>query len=128
MEFDITLSTGTIQYILRVRLIEHGQGYEHYKVTPKNNPDKYLVIQNNRPLIRKKLKLKYKPLTWTIKEGTINNNRNFNQLIKKIEQVLDPPPPSKKKTESYIKNVSSSRKQKPQKGSTIGDRKKQNPG
>lgn len=123
MEFDITLSTGTIQYLLHVALIEKGPGFERFKVTPKNNPEKVLIIQNNRPLIRKKLQLKHKPLTWSIKEGSVNNNRNYEQLIKKIELVLDPPSEIIKKSEPYIKTNPSNRKQKFKVGTTLGTRK-----
>src|SRR5688572_25815004 len=96
MQFDVTISTGSINFLLHVEQIATGKGFERYKVTPKNNPDKYILIQNNRPLIRFKLGLKHKPLTWTVKEGEIHNEKYYQQLLRRIEEALEPPPQIKK--------------------------------
>lgn len=122
--FEITISTGTIKYQLCVSLVDADTTSERFKVFPKTNPDKFIIIQSNRPLLRNKYKLKHKPITWTIKEGEVKDNRNYQQLIKRLEQILEPPPP--KKAISSISGTSrtTSRKIWPKGGTTLGERNK----
>jgi hypothetical protein len=66
IEFDLTLTNGTIKFNLKVKLLERNSSFEKYLIHPKSNPDKVFIIQNNRPLIRNKYKLDHKPLSWTV--------------------------------------------------------------
>jgi hypothetical protein len=111
---------------MNVELIETGKGFERYRITPKGNPDRYIIIQNNKPLIRGKLGLKHKPLTWTLKEGEVKDQRNYEKMIKEIEKVLEPPAPKKKGSTlpDRIPSTKNERKLKGKEGGTLGDRNK----
>jgi hypothetical protein len=123
MQFEIIISTGSIKYLLHVERIAIGKGFERFKVHPKENPEKFIVIQNNRPLIRQRLHLKHKPLTWTLKEGEVKNEKYYQQLLQKINEVLEPPP-SLKPTGGYIGTTKpTNRKKRPPGNSTLGERK-----
>ena len=113
MQFDVTISTGSIKFLLHVEQIATGKGFERFKVTPKNNPDKFVIIQNNRPLIRTKLGLKHKPLTWTVKEGEIHNEKYYQQLLRRMEEVLEPQPVKKTEKGYFEQTSTSNRKKKP---------------
>jgi hypothetical protein len=87
---DFTLQQGFTNYRMTVELIYTGDTVERYKVHARNNPDKYIILQNNRPLLRKKYFLQTKKLTWKCTEGTINNVTALNEVIKIIEDWIEP--------------------------------------
>lgn len=89
--FPIIIKSGSRRYHLIVVQIYIGDTVERYKIMPKNNPDKYIVLENNRPLIRKKYLLKKKALTWKVKIGQPHNSYALNDLIAQIEHHIEPP-------------------------------------
>lgn len=74
-----------------VEQIYVGDTIERYKISARDNPDKYIVLENNRPLIRKKYLLKKKALTWKVRIGQPHNTSVLNDLIAEIERHIDPP-------------------------------------
>jgi hypothetical protein len=121
MQFHLSISNGTLTYHLHIEKISSCTSFETFKVTPKQNPDKYIIIQNNRPLLRIKYKLKTKPLNWVLLEGTVNNQRNYEKLIKSIEEILEPKE-VKSKPLFFQPHHPSNRKKRPKGGTTLGDR------
>jgi hypothetical protein len=53
--------------------IEKGKEFEKFRICARNRPYKYIVLQNNRPLIRPKLNLKTKRYSWKVTEGNITS-------------------------------------------------------
>jgi hypothetical protein len=79
MIFPIELKTGSRIF----------QTIEKFTLWPKDNPYKTVVLQNNRPLIRKKLKLKTKPYSWKVVSGNIKDQRALDETIARIEKYID---------------------------------------
>lgn len=74
-----------------VEQIYIGESIERYKIMARDNPDKYIVLENNRPLLRKKYLLKKKALSWKVKIGSPTNTYALNDLISQIEYHIEPP-------------------------------------
>ncbi len=89
MQFPILVKTGTIRYHLICRLWYADKVKEQYRVHPKENPEKYYLIQNNRPFIRGK-GLKQRRIDWKLLEGTISNKYIFDQIINLIQERIEP--------------------------------------
>jgi hypothetical protein len=89
MIFPIQLKLGSRIYYMWCELTETGQTFEKFTVWPKDNPHKTIVLQNNRPLIRKKLRLKTKPYSWKVISGIISDQRALDETIALIEEYID---------------------------------------
>jgi hypothetical protein len=89
--FPIIIKSGSRRYHLIVEQVYIGDTVERYKVMAKDNQDKYIVLENNRPLIRKKYLLKKKALSWKVKIGSPNNVFALEEVIRQIEYNIDPP-------------------------------------
>jgi hypothetical protein len=89
MIFPIQLKLGSRIYYMWCELTETGQTFEKFTVWPKDNPHKTIVLQNNRPLIRKKLRLKTKPYSWKVLSGNIRDQRALDETIALIEGYID---------------------------------------
>lgn len=70
-------------------LTETGQTFEKFTIWARDNPYKTIVLQNNRPLIRRKLKLKNKPYNWKVISGNIRDQRALDDTIALIEKHLE---------------------------------------
>jgi hypothetical protein len=55
---EIIIQQNYKNYHLKVDLILSDQRKEQYKVYPPKDPDKYFIIENNKPLIRGLYRLK----------------------------------------------------------------------
>lgn len=89
MIFPVVLKNGSRNFHMYCELTETDQTFERYTIWPKDNPYKTLVIQNNRPLIRKKLKLKTKPYSWKVVSGEVKDQRALDDTIAIIEQYIE---------------------------------------
>ena len=87
---DFYLQNGYKIYFLTCEKVYEGESVERYKVFSKKNPSHYIILQNNRPLLRKKLLLQTKRLTWKVTEGEITNISAVNEVIKIIEDWIQP--------------------------------------
>lgn len=91
MIFPLRLRLGSFYYSMICELIYEGESVERFKIWAKNNPDKFIVLQNNRPLIRKKYLLKTKRITWKVIQGSVTNIKALEDVIAMIEYKIDPP-------------------------------------
>ena len=89
MIFPINLKFGSRVYRMGCERIEKGKEFEKFRLYPRNNPHKSVVLQNNRPLVREKLNLKNKRYTWKVIEGEIKNQNALDKTIEVIEWYLE---------------------------------------
>jgi hypothetical protein len=89
MIFPVVLKNGSRIFHMYCELTETGQTFEKFTIWPKDNPYKRIVIQNNRPLIRKKLKLKTKRYSWKVVSGEVKDQQALDDTIAIIEQYLE---------------------------------------
>lgn len=87
---DFFLKNGYKTYRMTVELVSEDASFERYKIIAKNNPGKFIILQNNRPLIRGK-NLKHKRLNWMVVEGEITNRTALEEVIKILEFWIEPP-------------------------------------
>lgn len=90
MNFSVIISTGNIPHELQVQFLDRGLVFEKFKVFATSNPNKFIILQNNKPLIRDIYKLQQGQFTWTVVSGNTKNERNFKQIVRKIEEFLEP--------------------------------------
>jgi hypothetical protein len=95
---DFSLKQGSRNYKMTVELIHTGDSIERYKVQARDNPAKYIILENNRPLIRKRYLLQTKKLVWKVKEGNVGNITALNEVIRIIEDWIEP------KQRGYVNN------------------------
>ena len=87
--FTIELKSGSRRYHMGVERTWVGDTKEEYTVSPIHNPRKSVKLENNRPLLRNKLKLKDKRIQWKVVEGQINNVYALEEVCRLIEQYVD---------------------------------------
>ena len=87
---DFSLKQGSRFYKMTVEIIQKNESIELYKVYARGNTSNYIILQNNRPMIRERYKLKTKSLTWKVIEGEIKNRRALNEVIKILEFWIEP--------------------------------------
>jgi hypothetical protein len=87
---DFSLKNGSRTYRMAVELVAEDAVMERYKVHARANPTKFIILQNNRPLIRGK-NLKHKRIAWKVLEGEIKNRTAYDELIKILEFWIEPP-------------------------------------
>jgi hypothetical protein len=68
---------------------ETGQAFDKFTLWPKDNLYKILVLQKNRPLIRKKPRLKTKTYIWKVNLGNQTPARALDETIALIEKYID---------------------------------------
>ena len=61
----------SIRYHLICQLWHADKQKEQFRISPKNNPALFFLVQNNRPLIRAK-GLKHRRINWKLVEGTLS--------------------------------------------------------
>ena len=66
---------------------------EEYSIRSLTNGHLDIKIQNNRPYLRDKLKLKNKRLTWKLIKGAVTNVTALNDVIRMIEEKIEKEPP-----------------------------------
>ena len=62
---------------------------EQYKIWSQRKPEKFIIVQNDRPLIRDKYGLKTKKINWRVIEGRITNQKTLKDVIEMIEASYD---------------------------------------
>ena len=65
------------------------EAIEQYKIWSQKKPDKFIIIQNDRPLIRKKYNLKTKKINWKVIQGRITNQKSLKDVIEMIESAIE---------------------------------------
>ena len=92
MVFPISLKQGSRVFHMYCERIEQGHSFEKFMIWPRDNPRKWIVLQNNRPLVRNKHNLKSKRYSWKIIEGEIKNQSAFEETTAIIEKYLEDHP------------------------------------
>lgn len=92
---EIFVKQGSRVFRLTWEIVHQDKRCRRYKVWPTNNPDKYIVVENNEPLIRGQLKLKHRRIDWKQVEGRDISNGSLEMIIK---EITDPTPQFTKPT------------------------------
>lgn len=117
---EIIINQGFKIFHLQVQLIHSDQRCERYKVFPPQDPDKYFIIENNKPLIRGVYKLKKRRIDWKKIEGQNISPKTLEEIYRKIES-----PEKKQKPFVIPPPLNPDRKiRKDTSGYTLGDRMK----
>jgi hypothetical protein len=108
MSFSIAIKQGSRLFHLLAEQIFVNARVQRYKIWPVEDPKKYLILENNKPLIRNKLKLKNRKIDWTVIEhtGPKISKGTVQQFVNAIiahyappeQQVELSPIPARKKT------------------------------
>lgn len=85
---EIIIQQGFKRFHLTWQLIHKDEVCERYKITPVANPEKNLILENNRPLIRGRYKLKKRKIDWKVIEGPNMGPKTVQQIISAIESPL----------------------------------------
>jgi hypothetical protein len=64
---------------------------ERFKISAMTNPDKFIILENDRPLIRDQYRLRHKRLHWTVKAGSVRNQFMLSRVTELIEEHLEQP-------------------------------------
>jgi hypothetical protein len=114
---EIIILQGYKRFHLQWEQIHQDQRSKRFKVYPVADPDKYLILENNEPLIRGKLRLKHRRIDWKLIEGPQMNKSTLDRIIREIENPSKPPAmmPPPAATHNRKKNYNSS-------GPTLGER------
>jgi len=89
MIFSIQLKLGSRVFYMYCERTETGQTFERFMLWPRDNPRKWIILQNNRPLIRKKLNLRSKRYNWKVIQGSIKDQSALDRAIEIIETYLE---------------------------------------
>jgi hypothetical protein len=76
-DFPIRFRQGFRIFHMWCELTETGQTFDKFTLWPKDKPYKILVLQKNRPLIRKKVRLKTKIYSWKVISGTKHQQEHW---------------------------------------------------
>jgi hypothetical protein len=97
VHFPISIKQGSRVFHLLADQIFVDTRVQRYKIWPEKDPDKYLILQNNKPLIRNKLKLKSRKIDWKVIEhtGPKINKSTIEQYVHAIILHYMPPEPPK---------------------------------
>jgi hypothetical protein len=87
---------------------------ERYKIATLKDPEKYIILENNRPLIRGKYKLKNRRIDWNQVYGQMSAH-NVEKIIEVIENHLAGKQPA------VTKNLQKTRKRPPSPRSPFDD-------
>ena len=83
--FTIIIRNGTMHYRMQVSLLESDKSFEKFQISAGG---KSVIIKGNRPMLHAK-KLKHKPISWQLIEGSYTNQHLFQATIEAIEQHLN---------------------------------------
>ena len=89
---SISIKQGYKTYYLNWEIIHQDKRCMRIKVTPVANPGKYVILENNEPLIRGKYKLKNRRIDWKLIEGEMR--KSAMEMI--IEAIVNPQKAEKK--------------------------------
>lgn len=82
------------EYPMIVELVKADRSFEYFKVYNPKSAALFITIRSNRPLLKAR-GLKHKPIDWRLESGEVKNQKNFQQVIRLIDEEikkLDPPP------------------------------------
>lgn len=82
---SFTISQHGKTFHLTWELLDKDKRRERFKVTPRDNPTLFIILENNWPFIREVKKLKYKPIQWKQVEGPEMSPQTLKDIIKNIE-------------------------------------------
>jgi hypothetical protein len=117
---EIIIDQGYKKYHLNWELIHKDKHIERYKITPVANPDKYMIIENNRPFIREVKGLKKRRIDWKLVEGPNTSDRTLQSII---DQIENPAKPKKYTGPSTLpRSVPNPKRNKPD-GPNMGERR-----
>jgi hypothetical protein len=94
-KYELNWRSGSRTFLMIVELVDRYGGFETYKIYPREDPNNYVKIRGNRPLLRFKLKLKHKGIHWELVEGKVRHQATFEDICKALSDFLDMPPASK---------------------------------
>jgi hypothetical protein len=118
---EIMIEQGYKRFHLKWELIHKDKMVERYKITPPANPDKYLIIENNRPFIREIKGLKKRRIDWKQVEGPTKSERTLQMII---DQIENPTKPKKYTSPSTLpRSVPNPKKKDKPGGPTLGERR-----
>jgi hypothetical protein len=86
--FTFDIRTGSRTYKLTCELVSRTKAKEVFKIFPTANPDKFILIEGNRPLLRSK-GLKTKGIKWNVIQGEVSYPQNLAAAIKQIELNIE---------------------------------------
>jgi hypothetical protein len=98
MHFPISIKQGSRVFHLLAQQIYVDARIQRYKIWPEKDPDKYVILENNKPLIRDKKKLKNRKIDWRVIEhtGPKISKSTTEQYVHAIIMHYIPPEPTKK--------------------------------
>ncbi len=114
---QLILNQGNIRYMLSWELLHQDNRCKRIKVWPAKNPDLFIVLENNEPLIRGK-GLKKRRIDWKQIEGPTRSQATIDQIVKEITN------PSKPSQDIIYTTPTYNRKKKPDDQTPLGDRNK----
>jgi hypothetical protein len=82
----IVVDMGHKRFHLQWSLVHKDKMHERYKITPLANPDKHIIIENNRPFIRELKALKSRRIDWKQVEGSNISERTLRIIIEQIDK------------------------------------------
>lgn len=89
MVYEMGFKSGSRSYNLLFTKIKEDETTEQYKLWAARNPAKYIILQNNRPLLRNKLNLKHKKIAWKVVEGQVKSRSTLEKVIEIMENAID---------------------------------------
>ena len=85
----IVIDQGHKRFHLQWSLVHKDKMHERYKITPIANPDKFIIIENNRPFLGELKGLKRRRIDWKQVEGPIIGERTFRMIIEQIDKPAE---------------------------------------
>jgi hypothetical protein len=82
----IVVDMGHKRFHLQWSLVHKDKMHERYKITAQANPDKFIIIENNRPFIRELKGLKRRRIDWKQVEGRSISERTLRIIIDHIDK------------------------------------------
>jgi hypothetical protein len=117
---EIIIDQGYKKYHLKWQLIHKDKKVERYKITPISNPDKYMIIENNRPFNREVKGLHKRRIDWKKTEGPTISDRTLQNII---DQIENPTKPKKYMHQSLLSKSVQNSKRIGKDGPTLGERR-----
>jgi hypothetical protein len=89
MVFSIQIKYSGRIYPMTVERIKVDKSFEEFRIFNPKTPEKYIIIQSNRPLLLAK-GLKKHRINWTVLEGHVTYKQPLTMVIQLIESHLNP--------------------------------------
>jgi hypothetical protein len=115
---EIIIDQGYKRFHLTWEMIHKDKNVERYKITPPANPDKFMIIENNRPFIREVKGLKKRRIDWKLVEGAAISDRTLQSII---DQIENPTRQKKNSPPAYFTKTRIPKRDKPD-GPNLGER------